>query len=361
MEKNTQRAQAEPTTPEKMATIYSNAITEWISADISNPARGLKVPAGYDWQNEIASAMLYIAQNVKDRNSVPALQACTRDSIMTALRDMVIQGLSCTRKQCYFIVYGNQLQMMRSYFGTVSVLGMIFPNLRVNANVIHEGDSYEILFDDENSYHYIANHQISLESLDKPIVAAYGTIVDKETGKRLYASIMTKAEIDKSWSKAKTHNVQNDFPQEMAKRTLINRMCKLFLNSASTAVNPETLEAYNRSLDNEYENDQLQNVTPPESEIAKQKILRGKSKGTAGLQALLDADKTEAPQPQNDSEEVGEEITQQEAVEKPSTNMPRSESKLGREPSVRINEHGEVVPNESENTSDDLLGDAIPF
>ncbi len=44
---------------------------------------------------------------------------------------------------------------------------------------------------------------------------------------------MTKKQIDKSWSKAKTKNVQNDFPEEMAKRTVINRAAKYLINTSN--------------------------------------------------------------------------------------------------------------------------------
>ena len=53
-----------------------------------------------------------------------------------------------------------------------------------------------------------------------------------------------------SWSKAKTKNVQKDFPQEMAKRTVINRAAKAFINTSDDS--DLLIEAINNSTANEY-------------------------------------------------------------------------------------------------------------
>lgn len=66
-------------------------------------------------------------------------------------------------------------------------------------------------------------------------------------------TVMTKKEIDKSWAQAKTKNVQNNFPQEMAKRTVINRAAKQFFNTSDD--NDLFIDAVNRTTENEYDND----------------------------------------------------------------------------------------------------------
>lgn len=323
---------------EKIASQYSNAISEWISTGISD--KGLKVPAGYDYQNEVTSAMLYIAQNVKDKNKVAALEVCTRDSVMSSLRDMAIQGLSFTRHHVYFIVRGKQLMLMESYFGQVFALKNMDPNLEVGANVLYEGDEYEYCTDEVGSYNYVRNVRSKLENRDKPIIGAYGTIFDKTTGKMIYGCVMTMKEIQASWGHAQTDTVQKEFPQEMAKRTLIKRLIKLYLNT-TPGLNQDFVAAFNRTTENEYADDgELQNVTPPETEVEKQKLIRGKSKGQAGLAALLHA--------QDASEGPEEETTQPEPENAPEQELHASETNLEREPSVRVSEDGEILPNDDE-------------
>lgn len=64
------------------------------------------------------------------------MEVCSRESIANSLLDMVVQGLSPAKTQCYFIVYGNQLQLNRSYFGTQAVLKRLTNVKDIWANVI---------------------------------------------------------------------------------------------------------------------------------------------------------------------------------------------------------------------------------
>src|SRR5699024_7740205 len=100
---------------------------------------GLVLPPNYSASNALKSAF-FTLQEVKDRNDKPALEVCTRESIANSLLDMVVQGLSPAKTQCYFIVYGQQLQMMRSYFGTQAVLKRLNNVDNIWANVIYQDD-----------------------------------------------------------------------------------------------------------------------------------------------------------------------------------------------------------------------------
>ena len=82
---------------------------------------GLVIAPNYAPANALKSAFFKILKT-KDRNKKPALEVCTKDSVANALLEMVTQGLSPAKNQCYFIVYGNELQLQRSYFGTMAVL-----------------------------------------------------------------------------------------------------------------------------------------------------------------------------------------------------------------------------------------------
>ena len=77
---------------------------------------------------------------------------------------------------------------------------------------------------------------------------------------------MTKKEIDKSWAQAKTKNVQNNFPQEMAKRTVINRAAKQFFNTSDD--NDLFIDAVNRTTENEYDNERQMKEAEPVREEA---------------------------------------------------------------------------------------------
>ena len=107
---------------EKSMSLTQNPIIDNVSKQIAafQEQGRLQLPPNYSAQNALYSAWLTL-QGVKDKNDRPALQVCTKESITNSLLDMVIQGLNPSRKQCYFIPYGNALTLQRSYFGTMGV------------------------------------------------------------------------------------------------------------------------------------------------------------------------------------------------------------------------------------------------
>ncbi|MGJ3871809.1 recombinase RecT, partial [Limosilactobacillus fermentum] len=148
-----------------------------------------------------------------------------------ALLDMAIQGLSPAKNQCYFIVYGNELQMQRSYFGTIAALKRLDSIEDIDAQVIHQGDEFEIGAD-ETGHIIVTKFKPSFANLDKPIKGAFAFI--KLTNGRTAYTVMTKAQIDVSWSQSRNrqNKVQDKFSDEMAKRTVINRAAKMFINTS---------------------------------------------------------------------------------------------------------------------------------
>ena len=210
----------------------SRGIIEKVSDRIEamKDEEGLALPVNYSAQNALQAAALKL-QSVKGRDGRPALTSCTQASVATALLDMVIQGLSPAKNQCYFIVYGNELQMQRSYFGTIAALKRLDSVEDIDAQVIHQGDEFEIGAD-ETGHIIVTKFKPSFANLDKPIKGAFAFI--KLTNGRTDYTVMTKAQIDVSWSQSRNrqNKVQDKFSDEMAKRTVINRAAKMFINTS---------------------------------------------------------------------------------------------------------------------------------
>lgn len=217
---------------------------------------GLDLPASYSSSNALTAALLRL-NDVKSRNNVPAMQCCTPASILQALMDMVVQGLSPNKNQCYFIVYGNTLTMQRSYFGTVSALKRLSEIKDVMAQVVHEGDEFEIGSDD-NFQTIVTKFVPKADCLDKPIKFAFALIITTD-GKKHF-TIMSQNEIKTSWAQARTHAVQQKFGQEMAKRTVLNRAAKMFINTSDDS--DLLTGAINDTTSNEYGDDERRDVTP---------------------------------------------------------------------------------------------------
>lgn len=272
---------ADLATIEKSAVKLAQDTSDWINKNIRD--NKITVPEGYNVSNEITMALMMIAQT-NDKDGRPALESCSRESIMTQLRLMAQNGLSMAQKQCYPIVRKPKLCIDISYFGTISIIKRLMPGYEVRANVIYKDDIYDYIWNEETQCYQVTNIRSSIENRDKPIVGAYGTIFEKATGKVIFSEVMSWKEILTSWSHAKTDRVQKEFPQEMAKRTLIQRMCKLFLNTEKMS-NVEGARAYNEMVSNGYDDEK--DITPSEESIKKQEAIRQKSQGNDGLKRIL--------------------------------------------------------------------------
>lgn len=200
----------------------------------------IELPADYSVSNALRSAFLTL-QETKDSRGRPALEACTQPSITNALLDMIVQGLTPARKQAYFIAYGDQLICQPSYFGEMAIAKRVDPRIAdIVSETVHEGDEFE--FELVHGRKRVVKHKQTLDSLDGKITGAYATLIDHQ-GREIATEIMTWKELLKSWSKSPVKPVQNgslkensthaNHPGEMAKRTVIRKLCKPVIRSGS--------------------------------------------------------------------------------------------------------------------------------
>ena len=195
------------------------------------------LPKNYSVENHMKSAWLAL-QEVEDKEHHKALQICTKESIANSLLDMVLQGLSVSKKQGYFIVYGNKLIFQRSYFGTIALAkragGMVSEPV---ANVIYEGDDFQYEIDPKTAKVAIVKHSQKLENIDNSkIKGAYAlvTLADGTT----QVTIMSMQQIRAAWGQGATKGnspAHKNFAEEMAKKTVIGRACKVIINSSDDA------------------------------------------------------------------------------------------------------------------------------
>lgn len=210
---------------------------------------GLQFPASYSYQNALKSAWLILQETV-DRDKKPVLTTCTKVSIYNSLLNMVIQGLSPAKKQCYFVAMGGQVQLMRSYMGTVAVTKRLKAVSDVKAYCIYEGDEFETEYDLNNATLDITKFNPKFENIDNTKIKGAFAVVLGPDGP-IYTEIMNIAQIKMAWSKSRTGGqVHKDFGEEMAKKTVINRACKMFANTSDDS--DILIEAFNDS-DKEFE------------------------------------------------------------------------------------------------------------
>ncbi len=282
-------------------------IAKYVHDIMLDPVKGFKAPEGYDVGKNIINTCIYLDSEVAN------WRGCTNASVYGFFLDMVQQGLSVSSKQCYAIVYGNKLKLMRSYFGTITALGYIAPDLQVCPQVLYEKDSFDVAIDPVYSFKYIVNHKTSFSNQDGEIIGAYCHIVDRNTGKIVFSDVMTMKQIRVSWSHttSKSSKVQQETPDQMARRTVINRTCKMVINTRSEYVkNQQMADVFVKDTSNEYDEEEPINITPAEV----QKEVRSKSKGAEGLKRILKAQEQSEPVVEKTVEEVVEQTPAVEEV-----------------------------------------------
>lgn len=200
--------------------------------ELTNKGR-LNLPKNYSVGNALSSAWLII-QDLKDKNNKPALEVCTKESIANALLEMAILGLNPVKKQGYFIVYGNRLGWFTSYFGKcASIKRLKGIETEPIGTIIYEGDNVEIGYN-ELGEEIVLSHKTTWENkLKNNRVGAYATVIANGIKR---SALMTKEEIKESWTKNPSPNNKRDhidFEGEFMKRTVINRLVKMILQTSN--------------------------------------------------------------------------------------------------------------------------------
>lgn len=189
-------------------------------------------PHNYSPENALKSAWLVLQETV-DKDKQPVLKVCSKPSIANCLLNMVIQGLNPAKHQCYFIAFGKQLTLMRSYFGSMAVAKQFGEIKDITGEVIYEGDKVETEI--KHGKTTIKSHTRSFENIDKTkIIGAYATIIYLDNSEE--SIVMTMDQIRTSWKKSKLNPDDKDsthslYTEEMCKRTVINKICKHYINT----------------------------------------------------------------------------------------------------------------------------------
>lgn len=225
-------------------------------------------PKNYSYSNALKSAYL-ILKEAKTRDKRPVLEACTQESIANALLDMVVQGLNPAKQQCYFIPYGNQLQLSRSYLGTIALTKRLKGVTDVVGYAIYKDDVLEWGFDFLTGKKILKNYVPSNNQSAENLVGALGMIIG-ENG-ILYTEYMDKTQIQKAWEQGQMKGKSGahiNFPDQMMIKSVINRACKKYVNTADDS--DKIAEAFNRTMeetDRDFQEELNQNANKLELKV----------------------------------------------------------------------------------------------
>lgn len=211
---------------------------------------GINIPKGFSAGNQINLAMLKLSQ-MKDVKGRPVLSYVSGPSVANALLNMCILGLSLEKGQCAFIPYGDELQFQVEYHGKVALAKRLGGAGEPQAQVIYEGDVFEYKINPLTGKKVVIKHEQKLENISNDKIVGAWCIIPYANHPELEpkVEIMTMAEIMQSWMQGATKGnspAHRNFKQEMVKKTIIARACKLFI---STSDDGGIYETYSHDTD----------------------------------------------------------------------------------------------------------------
>lgn len=193
----------------------------------------LTLPSNYNAANALKSAYLVLLET-ENKDKKPVLETCTQESIANSLLKMVVWGLSPLKKQCYFIAYGTKLECEPDYTGNIALAKRYADVKEVKSNAVHEGDIFEFEVDVETGRKKVTKHLQTLESIgSKNILGAYAIITMNDGSKE--AEIMNITQIKDAWNQGAMKGnspAHKNFPDRMARKTVINRACDGLIRSS---------------------------------------------------------------------------------------------------------------------------------
>lgn len=225
-----------PAADNKPAKITQSQLVESVLDKVNEFAalEQIKLPPDYSPENAIKSSYLILSeQQVK---GVSVLQHCTRASISKALLKMVTEGLSPMKQQGAFIPYGDKLTWQRQYGGNIALAKRFGKVRAVTGEVIYEEDRFEYEMNGEGRKKLVSHVQ-EFSNIDmNKIIGAYATVIlDDGT---TYIEVMNMAQIRQAWQQGATKGnspAHKNFPDQMCKKTAINRACTSIIQSSDDA------------------------------------------------------------------------------------------------------------------------------
>ena len=215
--------------------VINNAFIDGLSAQLQEKQQyGLSFPSDYNPTNALMGAYL-IMKETTDKSGKCILESCSQASIANSLMDMCTLGLNASKKQGYFIAYGGKCQFQKSYFGNIT-LARRNGLKKINAEIIYEGDTFK--YHIEKGRKVIDVHEQDFMNIDNDkLIGAYAVAIMDDGSEEV--EIMNINQLKKAWNqrmgglKEDASSTHMKFKDQMAKKTVINRLCKIIGNTST--------------------------------------------------------------------------------------------------------------------------------
>ena len=188
---------------------------------------------GNDTTKQNIISMALKLSEIKDKTGRPAIEICTKESVMQVAQEVIVKKLDLMKNQGALIVRGNKLILQSQYQGNVSRALELNPFLsHFNFVPIYKNDKVEMEVGKDGSYG-IKNHTTSFVNIgNNNLVGGYVRAIKKD-GSVYMTEVMTMEQIKIAWSKSSNSSlsVHKEFPIKMMRKTILNSLCTWLINT----------------------------------------------------------------------------------------------------------------------------------
>lgn len=190
---------------------FSVALTEKLDS------MGEALPVGFNKPRFVQNALALL-------NEHPELGKYGSSQIIAGLMKGAVLGLDFYNKEAYLIPYGNQLNFQTDYKGSCKLAKKysIRPIKDIAAYVVRDGDIFDIVNNGGDQSFTFKPKVFS----NAPIVGAFAYAQFQDDGVLLDFMSLAEIEVTRRQSKAKNSLPWTSFFSEMAKKTVLRRLCK---------------------------------------------------------------------------------------------------------------------------------------
>ena len=154
-------------------------------------------------------------------NKTPKLLECDRKSLFASCMLAAQDGLLPDGRESVLVIFGNAATYMPMVGGIMKKIRNSGELKSLSANIVYENDKFEY-YVDENGEHF--RHSPVFTGERGAMVAVYAQALTTSGG--VYFDLMSKDDVKKVQSKARSKNIWSEWESEMWKKTAIRRLSK---------------------------------------------------------------------------------------------------------------------------------------
>ena len=225
-------------------------------------AGALLLPKNYSPETALKAAGLILADTLTS-DKKPVLEACTNESIGNSLLKMVTLGLNPLR-HCSFLSYGKKLACSINYQGKSMIAKRDGGVKSIVAQAVYIEDKFAFSIEAITGIKTVTSHEQTLQRT--AVIGAYAVITMQDGS--VQTEIMDIGQITKSWEQRPGQGLSlahKSFPDEMAKKTVINRALKPIIESLDDSSlfydeKPENLDKSKEDIKQEIKEQEFEEV-----------------------------------------------------------------------------------------------------